>query len=64
MVQQLVPELPKEEDLLIPKIDIEFKENIGQYFKLLLAETPRLKFTITDKKNKEIYSNLLNVEMR
>jgi len=63
MVQVLEQKI-NEEDVLIPKIDIEYKENISQYFKLLLAGTPRLKFSITDKRGKEIYSNLLNVEMR
>jgi len=64
MVQVLEPDIKHEEDVLIPKFDIENKEYISQYFKLVLAGTPRLKFSITDKNGKEIYSNLLNVEMR
>lgn len=64
MDKALEPERNHEEDVSIPKIDIANKENISQYFKLMLAGTPRLKFSITDKNGKEIYSNLLNVEMR
>ncbi|KKM84883.1 hypothetical protein LCGC14_1294690 [marine sediment metagenome] len=54
----------KEKKISLPKINIEHKENVGQYFGLLLTGTPHLRFSITDKKGKEIYSNLLNVEMR
>ena len=64
MVQVLEPKKNHEEDVSIPKIDIEHKENISQYFKLMLAGTPLLKFSITNERGKEIYSNLLNVEMR
>ena len=64
MVQVLVPEGKPEKVVSIPKIDIEYKENISQYFKLMLAGTPLLKFSITNEAGKEIYSNLLNVEMR
>ncbi len=54
----------QEEKISVPEFDIEGKENIDQYFKLLLAGTPHLKFSITEKNGKEVYSNLLNVEMR
>jgi len=64
MVQVLVPDEKHEKVVSIPKIDIEHKENISQYFKLMLAGTPLLKFSITDERGKEFYSNLLNVEMR
>jgi len=64
MVQVLVPEKKHEEVISIPKIDIKHKENISQYFKLMLAGNPLLKFSITDERGKELYSNLLNVEMR
>ena len=64
MVQVIVPEKKHEEDVSIPKIDIEHKENISQYFKLMLAGSPLLTFSITNEKGKELYSNLLNVEMR
>jgi hypothetical protein len=52
------------EDVSIPNIKVENKENISDYFKLLLAGTPLLKFSIADKNGKEHYSNLFNVEMR
>ncbi len=64
MVQVLEPEKKQEKVVSIPKIDIEHKENISQYFKLMLAGSPLLNFTIINEKGKEIYSNLLNVEMR
>jgi len=67
MVQVLEPEEKVEEtkqDVVIPEIDIENKEYISQYFKLMLAGNPLLKFSIENEKGKELYSNLLNVEMR
>jgi hypothetical protein len=64
MVEAAVLESKHEEDVTIPNIKIENKERISDYFKLLLAGTPRLKFSITDKDGKERYSSLLNVEMR
>jgi len=64
MTQGLEQEMKHEEKILLPKIDIDSKENVGQYFKLLIGESPRLKFDITDKEGKEIYSNILNVELR
>ena len=64
MVQVIVPEEKHEKVISIPKIDIEHKENISQHFKLMLAGNPLLKFSITDERGKELYSNLLNVEMR
>jgi len=64
MVQVLKPEKKHEKVVSIPKIDIEHKENISQYFKLMLAGNPLLKFSIVNEKGKELYSNLLNVEMR
>ncbi len=64
MVQVLKPEKKHEEEVSIPKIDIEHKENISQYFKLMLAGSPLLTFSITNEKGKELYSNLLNVELR
>jgi len=64
MVQVLIPEEKHEKDVTIPIIDIEHKENISQYFKLMLAGNPLLKFSITNERGKELYSNLLNVEMR
>jgi hypothetical protein len=48
----------------IPEIDIENKEYMSQYFKLMLAGNPLLKFSIENENGKELYSNLLNVEMR
>ena len=64
MVEALVIEPKHEEDVTIPNIKVENKESISDYFKLMLAGTPRLKFSITDKDGKERYSSLLNVEMR
>lgn len=64
MVEALVLEPKHEEDVIIPNIKVANKENITSYFKLLLAGTPLLKFSITDKDGKEHYSNLFNVEMR
>ncbi|MFW9969869.1 MAG: hypothetical protein ACFFDF_06685 [Candidatus Odinarchaeota archaeon] len=63
MVEVTLVEVKHEEKLSVPEFDIEGKENIDQYFKLLLAGTPRLRFSIV-KNKKELYSNLLNVEMR
>ena len=63
MVEATLVEVKHEEKLSLPEFDIEGKENIDQYFKLLLAGTPRLRFSIT-KGKKELYSNILNVEMR
>jgi len=63
MVQVLEPK-KKQEKVIIPEINIEHKENISQYFKLMLAGNPLLKFSITDESGKELYSNLLNVELR
>ncbi len=64
MVETEALELKLKKDLAIPNMEVENKENISEYFKLLLAEAPLLKFSITDKNGKERYSNLLNVEMR
>ena len=64
MVEAAIFEPKLKEDINIPNIEIENKESISEYFKLLLAGTPLLKFSITDKNGKERYSNLLNVEMR
>ncbi|MFX0074074.1 MAG: hypothetical protein ACFE96_01420 [Candidatus Hermodarchaeota archaeon] len=67
MVQVLEPESTEEgveKTFDIPKIDVEFKECLPQYFKLMLAGNPLLKFSIENEKGKELYSNLLNVEMR
>ena len=64
MVEALVLEPKHETDVSIPNIKVENKENINDYFKLMLAGTPLLKFSITDKDGKEKYSNLFNVEMR
>ncbi|MDX1797693.1 MAG: hypothetical protein R3255_03500 [Candidatus Lokiarchaeia archaeon] len=63
MVEATLVEVKHEEKLSIPEFDVEGKENIDQYFKLLLAGTPRLRFSIV-KGKKELYSNTLNVEMR
>lgn len=64
MVGATLIEIKHEEKVTLPEFEVEGKKNIDQYFKLLLAETPRLKFSITDKKGKDLYSNLMNVEMR
>ena len=64
MVETAVLSPKLKEDIIIPNIKVENKESISEYFKLLLAGTPLLKFSITDKNGKERYSNLLNVEMR
>lgn len=64
MVEAAIFEPQLKEDINIPNIEVENKESISEYFKLLLAGTPLLKFSITDKNGKERYSNLLNVEMR
>jgi len=64
MVEAAVLEPKPIEDLAIPNIKVENKESINEYFKLLLAGTPLMKFSITDKNGKERYSNLFNVEMR
>ncbi|MFW9826520.1 MAG: hypothetical protein ACFFEY_02750 [Candidatus Thorarchaeota archaeon] len=64
MVEAVLKEIEIQEKIDIPEFDVNGKENIDQYFKLLLAGTPRLKFSITDKSGKDLYSNLLNVEMR
>ena len=64
MVETAVLEPKLKEEITIPKIKVENKESISEYFKLLLAGTPLLKFSITDKNGKERYSNLFNVEIR
>ncbi|MHA2390726.1 MAG: hypothetical protein ACXAEX_02055 [Promethearchaeota archaeon] len=64
MVEAVLIEPKLKEELEIPNLKVEGKENVDQYFKLLLAGTPHLKFSIIDKRGKELYSNLLNVEMR
>lgn len=61
---QVLEQKKKQEKVLIPEINIKHKENISQYFKLMLAGNPLLKFSIVNEKGKELYSNLLNVEMR
>ncbi|MFW9950558.1 MAG: hypothetical protein ACFFKA_10600 [Candidatus Thorarchaeota archaeon] len=64
MVEATIVEIKQEEIITLPEFDVESKENIDQYFKLLLAGTPKLKFSITNKNGQDIYSKLLNVEMR
>ena len=64
MVEAVVYDIKHEEKVTLPHIEVSGKENTDLYFKLLLAGTPHLKFSITDKKGNERYSNLLNVEMR
>ena len=64
MVEATVIETKYEEKVVLPRFEVEGKKNIDQYFKLLLAGTPLLKFSITDNKGKDLYSNLMNVEMR
>jgi len=64
MVEASVLESKHAEDVIIPNIKVENKENITRYFRLLIASTPRFKFSITDKDGKEQYSNFFNVEMR
>ena len=64
MVEALALETKHKEIVTIPSIKVENKESISEYFKLLLAGTPLLEFSISDKNGKEIYSNLFNVEMR
>ncbi|MFX1455272.1 MAG: hypothetical protein ACFFDB_07830 [Promethearchaeota archaeon] len=64
MVEAVLIEPKLDEELEIPSFNIEGKKNIDRYFSLLLAGTPLLKFSITDEKGKEFYSNLFNVEMR
>jgi hypothetical protein len=64
MVEAVLVDQERKKEISIPKIEVKGKENIGEYFKLLLAGTPLLKFSITKDKGKELYSNLLNVEMR
>lgn len=64
MVEAAVLEPKLIEGITIPNIEVENKENISDYFKLLLSGTPLLKFSIADKSGKELYSNLFNVEMR
>ena len=64
MVEAMLSEVKHEERVFIPKLEVEGKEHIDQYFRLMLAGTPRLKFSIENKKGKELYSNFLNVEMR
>ncbi|MFW9820843.1 MAG: hypothetical protein ACFFE5_14640 [Candidatus Thorarchaeota archaeon] len=64
MFDSPIPQVISHDDKLsLPEFDVEGKENIDQYFKLLLAGTPRLRFSIV-KGKKELYSNQLNVEMR
>jgi hypothetical protein len=64
MVEATLYDVKHEEKVSLPIIEVPGKENVDLYFKLLLAGTPHLKFSITDKKGNERYSNLLNVEMR
>ncbi|MHA1915387.1 MAG: hypothetical protein ACW986_10125 [Promethearchaeota archaeon] len=64
MVEAVIYEEKLEEKVTIPNLDVLGKENAHMYFKLLIAGTPKLKFSIVDKSGKESYSNLLNVEMR
>lgn len=64
MVEAVLIEPKLREELDIPEIRVEGKENVDQYFKMLLAGTPLLKFSIVDNKGKELYSNSFNVEMR
>ncbi|MHA2429799.1 MAG: hypothetical protein ACXACC_02080 [Promethearchaeota archaeon] len=64
MVEAVLVESKHDKKISIPNIEVKGKENIDQYFRLILAGTPLLKFSITDNKGKELYSNLLNVEMK
>ena len=61
---QVLEKKKKQEKVLIPEINIEHKENISQYFKLMLAGNPLLKFSIVNEKGKELYSNIFNVDLR
>ncbi len=63
MVEAAISEPKLIEDLAIPNIKVENKESISEYFKLLLAGTPLLRFSIADKNGKEYYSNRLKVEL-
>ena len=63
MVEVLLSEMKHEEEIKIPKFKVEGKENIDQYFRLMSAVTPHLKFSVVDKKGKEHYSKMMNVEM-
>jgi hypothetical protein len=62
MVETILSE-QKLKEIEIPEIKIRNKENIDQLFKLLLAGTPKLKFSI-EKQGKELYKNIMHVEMR
>jgi len=64
MVEAMLSEVKHEEKVSIPELAVESKEDIDLYFKLMLAGTPHLKFSIENKKGKKLYSNFLNVEMR
>ncbi|MHA2186140.1 MAG: hypothetical protein ACXADU_09235 [Promethearchaeota archaeon] len=64
MVEAVIYEEKLEEKVPLPTLNVLGKENAHLYFKLLVAGTPKLKFSIVDKTGKERYSNLLNVEMR
>ncbi|MFW9877650.1 MAG: hypothetical protein ACFFG0_31575 [Candidatus Thorarchaeota archaeon] len=63
MVESVLTKVEHEELIAIPEIDVEGKENIGQYFNLMLAGTPRLNFSITDNKGKELVRKIINVEL-
>ncbi|MFX1572589.1 MAG: hypothetical protein ACFFB0_07565 [Promethearchaeota archaeon] len=64
MVEAVQPEIKYEEIITVPEFDIEGKQNIDLYFRLMLAGTPHLKLSVTDKKGKELSARMLNVEMR
>jgi len=64
VIEAEVLKLKFKKDVAIPNKEVENKESISAYFKLLLTGTPLLKFSITDKNGRERYSNLLNVEIR
>lgn len=63
MVESVLIKEKHEELIAIPEIDVEGKENISQYFNLMLAGTPRLNFAITDSKGKELAKKIINVEL-
>ncbi len=63
MVDQILSETKTVEQLEIPQMNIKDKENLGKFFKLQIAGTPKLDFSVTDTQGKELYSHKLNVEM-
>ena len=63
MVESVLIKEEQKEIIAIPEIDVEGKENISQYFNLMLVGTPRLNFSITDSKGKELAKKIINVEL-